>query len=135
MTPVDQTIIDKDKGNCMSAAVASLLDMPLDKVPYFLGIDDWFNAFWKFLGEHGFEFHGTCFPGTYMLLGECPNVDGYLMASVPSRTFEGKGHSVIIDMQFNVVHDPNPNKAWQGKLIRDEVKDWFMISRKGEFDD
>ena len=132
MIPIDQTIIDKEKGNCFSAAVASLLEMPLSKVPNFIDMDDWFEQFYNFLNDNGYEFHGTCFPKTYMLLKECPNVKGHLIASVPSKTFEGVGHSVIIDMSFDVVHDPNPNKKWQGKIIRDEVEDWYMISRKGE---
>lgn len=39
MTPVDQTIVHDPEsgaiGNCMQAAIASILDLPLDDVPHF----------------------------------------------------------------------------------------------------
>jgi hypothetical protein len=45
MTPVTQTILhDPDSGtvgNCMQAAIATLLDLPLDDVPHFAEHDDW----------------------------------------------------------------------------------------------
>ena len=131
MKPVNQTIISKGAGNCMSAAIASLLELRLEDVPYFRGMEDdkWFSAFIDFLNEQGYEFEGTGKPNK-PLLHECPNVDGFIIANVPSKTFEGATHSVIIDMDFRVVHDPNPNKLWEGAIIGREVRDWWMISKK-----
>ena len=131
MIPVDQTKVSKGAGDCMSAAVASLLELPLEKVPYFKGMGqrEWFIGLLEFLEKEGYEFHGTRYPNTPSLK-ECPNVDGYVIASVPSGTFEGVYHSVIVDMDFRVIHDPNPNKKWQGEAVRFKARDWWMISRE-----
>ncbi len=43
MKPVDQTTFGHPGGNCFSACVASLLEMSVDQVPYFMGHDDWFG--------------------------------------------------------------------------------------------
>lgn len=44
MTPVDQTILHDPQtgaiGNCMQAAIASLLDLPLDAVPHFAALSE-----------------------------------------------------------------------------------------------
>lgn len=44
MKPVDQTTFGFPGGNCFSACIASLLEMPLDDVPYFMH-GDWYDAF------------------------------------------------------------------------------------------
>ena len=53
MTPTTQTITVGDgsgrQGNCLQAAVASLLDLPLDDVPHFLEQgENWFGAVQRF---------------------------------------------------------------------------------------
>lgn len=134
MKPVDQKEVAQGTGDCLRATVASLLELPLECVPHFRIMDDkkWFSAFVDYLMDHGYEFHGTGYPDVPSLQ-ECPNVDGYVIASVLSRTFAGVTHSVIVDMDFQVVHDPNPNKAWQGDMVTRRVRNWWMISRvRGE---
>jgi hypothetical protein len=58
MIKVYQTIVDKHHGNCMQAAIASLLELSLEEVPNFniLG-HEWFNTFYKFLLKYGYEYH------------------------------------------------------------------------------
>jgi hypothetical protein len=57
--PVDQTTFGAPGGNCFSACVASLLEIPLSEVPYFMGDGpieqeyDWFNPFLAWLRERG----------------------------------------------------------------------------------
>ncbi len=47
MTPVDQTIVDDKRGDCLRACVCSLLDLPIEAVPnfaeidFFTGLDTW----------------------------------------------------------------------------------------------
>ena len=55
-----------------------------------------------------------------------------MIASVPSHSFEGLGHSVVMDINGLVVHDPNPNKAWEGinVLGTGDLKSWMMIGEK-----
>lgn len=59
MSEITQTITVGDGsgrlGNCLQAAVASLLDLPLDEVPHFAEIDDWNGAFDDFAEQHGFR--------------------------------------------------------------------------------
>lgn len=53
MSEVTQTILAGDPdgtvGNCMQAAVASLLDLPLEEVPHFCAFPDWLGylAIWS----------------------------------------------------------------------------------------
>jgi len=58
--PVDQTTFGFPGGNCFSACVASLLELPIDEVPYFMHTDDdpngekWFDRFEAWLRPYGF---------------------------------------------------------------------------------
>lgn len=62
MKRVFQTIIDKGKGNCMQAALASLFDLELDKVPNFKEYgDNWFQEFFSFIRKQGYVFDGTLY--------------------------------------------------------------------------
>ena len=59
MIPVDQTIFASDepgaaRGNCFQAAVASVLNLPLDEVPHFCdGARGWERRFDAWLAERG----------------------------------------------------------------------------------
>lgn len=56
MNKVFQTIIDKDNGNCLQAAIASLLNMKLEDVPHFIEFGDmWISEFQKFLIKNNYE--------------------------------------------------------------------------------
>lgn len=59
MSEVTQTILQGDGsgrlGNCLQAAVASALDLPLEEVPHFLEADgDWWTAMVDFLLDRGY---------------------------------------------------------------------------------
>jgi hypothetical protein len=139
MTPVYQTIIGKTTsdtpGNCMQAVIASLLDLKLDEVPHFLLYGNkWYETYYYFLLSKGYEDMriiynpyalGHCgerdeFFNIKKLPPEYCGVGGYFYATVyspgftdPKEFFEDPFgaplHAVIVDNQFNVVHDPNPN--------------------------
>jgi hypothetical protein len=138
MKPVDQTIIDKEDGDCTRACLATILELPIDAVPNFIRYKEkWFKIFWPFLNSLGYEYYGVGFPlgeeypKGHILVDE-PNIDGYVIASVPSKSFEETGHSVVMNLDGEVVHDPNPNKAWQGVnvLKNGNLKHWMMIGSK-----
>ena len=66
MIHVTQTILLGDPsgrpGNCLQAAVASLLDLPLDAVPHFAeSTGDWVEDFVGFVRDHGYgiTWHGS----------------------------------------------------------------------------
>jgi hypothetical protein len=126
MKPVFQTIVDKDKGNCFAACLASVLEIPLEIVPNFLELygmtnmrkeaDKWLNERYGLTllavetTDHRSHFR-PIIPNTICL------------ASGKSKTFEGGYHVVVgkIDkhgLNFMMTHDPNPNqKGIDGKPI------------------
>jgi len=105
-----------------------------------LGTINSFSMLWNFLRSLGWDYNGCGYPSyKNESSGVVPNqlnfedsVDGYFYASVPSRTFENKTHSVIINQIGVVVHDPNPNKKWQGINILEskDLQYWYLLSRK-----
>src|SRR5574337_469578 len=116
MTPVFQTVVDKGRGNCHQAAIASLFDLELSQVPNFRLFPDatWFNVYWYFIYALGYEHKGSGYPDRAKLR-EHGNVNGFVSAVVPSKTFgPGTTHAVILDLDGLVVHDPNSNQRWMG---------------------
>lgn len=138
MTPVYQTIFnagtDKTQtpGNCLQAAVASLLDLQLEEVPHFLCYEDWFVRMKQFLSDEGYAYNRSmhnprdagydgCHKTWWKTIKHLKGVNGFFLAEVHSPKFftaeavcAFKGmptHAVIIDRDFNIVHDPNPNYA------------------------
>ena len=134
MTPVDQTIICSERGDCMRATVASLFDLELEQVPHFRLFDDktWFDIYYYFLYGLGYEYAGYNRVHKERKLEKKYSINGYFDACVPSKTFEGASHAVIIDLKGVVVHDPNPNKAWQGVnvLKSGELKGWYAFKKR-----
>ena len=119
-------------GNCMQAALASLLELPLEEVPHFHSHgEDWFKPFFEFLQLKGYDYHGC--PSNCKRLGHwgdeqmdaklarSEGVDGLYYASVYSPglfdrvqyicnpNYRAPTHAVIIDKDFNIVHDPHPH--------------------------
>ena len=137
MIPVYQTIIGRADdgsapGNCMQAVVASLLELPLDEVPHFLLYGDrWWEMEYNFLMSKGIEMQGYLRnPRRLGHCGKCrlddlhkyEGIKGLFYAAVYSpgyftpEEFCKPGytvptHAVIIDKDFNIVHDPNPKYA------------------------
>lgn len=150
MKKVYQTTVDKGKGNCMQAAIASLLELSLDEVPNFIEFDGKEKTsssleLMKFLKEKGYDYcyinrredhgHGTEFLKKVAKFDG--GISGFLYASVPSQTFKGVGHAVVIDLDLNVVHDPNPNQLAMN-LTPDDVEGFvvvteFVIGKTGKF--
>lgn len=152
MRKILQTVIDQEKGNCMQAAIASLLDLDLKSVPNFI--------------EHGLEANGMMYDfikertgvwpcvvlrgvpaskqeylATYATLEEMAKHDGghngYFYASVLSQTFKHVTHAVIVDTDLRIVHDPNPNQKALDLLPQDvlsilTMRDGWHIDEKGQ---
>ena len=143
MKAVDQEIVDVGFGDCTRACVASLLELELDAVPNFIRFGGHYaRVMVAFLDSVGYKFWGTGFPigGKYPRgdkLDETYNIDGYVMASVPSKTFKDIGHSVVMDLNGLVVHDPNPNKLWQdiNVLETGDLQHWTLIERARKLSD
>lgn len=93
----DPTVVS---GNCVQASVASILGLPLDEVPSFLGLKsfDFWEALEEFLLSKGYEFR--------MQL-PYSHVKGLYLAS--GDTVRGTQHMVVMEGDA-LKHDPHPSK-------------------------
>ena len=103
MKPVDQTILTFPGGNCFSACVASILEMNLDDVPYFMEPEDWLGYFNKWLRPLGF--YAIDIP----LNGSDWRPEGYYILSGESPRNKDYDHSTVA-LGNKIVHDPHPSK-------------------------
>jgi len=119
---VNKAVEDIVPGDCLRASVATLFNLNLLQVPHFLLFDKsdegaWWNMFWWFF--RAFEWDVQCYEYvTKDKLTSIQDIDGHYMASVPS-TFPNADHSVVIDANGTIVHDPSPMEFYKGKNIYD----------------
>lgn len=130
---VYQTVISANNGNCMQAAYATLFGLELEQVPNFISFDDrWYEKLYEFYKTRGYRLEYTLENSMiFDVLKEASgstvkkedrfgevkhydNINGFLAASVFSPKYfniQSKRmylHQVLIDTDFNIVHDPNP---------------------------
>lgn len=103
MKPIDQTKLHDPPvmGNCLNAALASILEIKIEDIPCFEDMDEdhWFPALSKWLEDLGF----------YLICFEYPfHFPGYAIDNgiSPRGTF----HSVIFK-DDKMVHDPHPSRG------------------------
>ena len=155
MKKVYQTIIDDNKGNCMQAAVASLLDKKLEEVPNFVEMRSPNHELMKYMKKLGYGY--TFFDVHYhtkdsgllpamhslefikKLLKVDGGIGGYFFAVVPSRVFPFPiCHAVIVDSDLNVVHDVNPKGLCLDMTAKDIIyvmtnsEKWYIEEINGE---
>src|SRR5579864_8273877 len=96
MTPTFQTRFGAARGNCMQAAAASFLDLPLDAVPDFGQRGGW-DAMREFFKGYGYE------------LAQCPvgtvPVGYYFEVGISTQLHE----HIVVHQMGRLVHDPNPH--------------------------
>ncbi len=128
MRKVYQTIFGVDNGNCWQAVMASMLELSLEDVPHFVSLgDDSFRVYSEFLKSHGY-IDRKQIPNPRRLkhfgldlfkkeIEKASGINGYFKACVYSPGFftpalmctnKEPTHAVVIDKNFNIVHDPNP---------------------------
>jgi hypothetical protein len=121
VTPTDQTrFYDKEaglRGNCLQAALASLLDFPLAAVPNFAEHEEheWHDNLYKWLRWLGLDME------TY---AERVPPKGYSIANGPSP--RGIRHSTVA-LDGEIVFDPHPSRG--GLLAIDGY--WAVIAIGG----
>lgn len=130
MKPVDQMYVDSNRGDCQRATIASIFELELEQVPHFrLYTDsDWFLVYYYFIYSLGYEYMGSMRIDKNKLDIE-DSINGYFDACVPSKTFDNGFHAVVIDCNGVVVHDPNPNKLYQGENVVESgaLKYWYRF--------
>lgn len=133
MQLIYQTIFCNVKGNCYSATIASLLEKKIEEVPNFIEQEDTHQAVCDFLNPLGYKYSQYLVNGNrrgeskseyeYFRkeLPKIGSIGGFYDAVVYSPNFfdnekyisepnyEPACHAVIVDKNFNIIHDPNPN--------------------------
>lgn len=112
MKPVDQTTFGFPGGNCFSACVASILELPLKEVPYFMDHgEDWLAAFGKWLQERGMT--AICLNiqdmeewvektlGIYILSGLSPRAPTPPDPKLHLHSVVARGNSIIHDPHYS----------------------------------
>ncbi len=102
MKPVDQTMLDPTSGNCFSACVASILEVSLEHVPYFMADENWFAVFAKWLAPHGY----------YPVMLKLSNADEWEtrgLCILGGKTVRGTSHAVV-GRGRTICHDPHPSR-------------------------
>lgn len=115
MTPVDQRIIAKTEGavgDCLSACIASVLDLPLDDVPIFVAEPDWYGACVAWLRARG-----IALVLLQNLQNEWPWIPpDNLPIIVGGPSPRGPWHHAVVGIwrdggAMQVLHDPHPSRA------------------------
>ncbi len=116
MKRVFQTKFGRPNGNCFEACLASILELPLEAVPRYIG-DDWLERINQWLHWHY----------SLQLLIAQPDVevtpDTYIIAN--GQNHQGARHSVV-HRGSALVHDPNPNNG--GLALTQEVLVFVAIN-------
>ena len=122
-TPVDQLVIDDDRGDCLRAVVCSILGLAPADVPnfsemgFFSGLRDWLGKrgqqlFWIAIDDElALEKHYFGHVPEYLLVwGESPR---------PRANGQPKQHIVVaqpVGYGIEIVHDPHPSRAGLKKI-------------------
>lgn len=109
MKPVMQSEFGNGKGNCLSAAIASILELPLEQVPNFaLYGGQFWQKFYQWL--------------TAQNLGMCCAAHrpaGYHLYRVISP--RGDFHHELVGHNGKPVHDPYPGGNCEGEFVMSNV--------------
>lgn len=126
MIPVHQTTFydpdappDKQRGNCLTAVVASLLELPIEDVPNFVQDDvdhegdpdwDWWTTLHRFITERGYQMHYLAVPGGPPSAFPLPKPgEHYAVIGLSPRGPQGLIHHIVIHRDGQMVHDPHPD--------------------------
>jgi hypothetical protein len=118
MIPVYQRFVDKDKGDCMQAAVAALFELPYDEVPKFIESKDPNHDYFQLALDKGYDVLGSLYNNSesktiqrLQTEEHIIGIKGLFLAAVRSPKYYEKfytSHAVLVDKNYNIVFDPNP---------------------------
>ncbi len=107
---------DEQKGDCWQAAIASILEIPLEEsfdiVPFW-DDDGWFDKFVRWLIPYGMSCVGYDVDESGRV-GNLPP-QGYHLIETESTTLKNGERHILVGCNGKVVHDPNPNATSVGK--------------------
>lgn len=111
MIPVDQDMFydasvptERQRGNCWTACIASLLEVPLAEVPNFVQIEEdggqpWWNHTLDYLRDHGHRLKGLAH-------GDEPPGQHYIATGISPRG-DGTVRHAVIYLDGELAHDPH----------------------------
>lgn len=114
MIKVMQTAFGFGKGNCFTACVASILELPIEDVPDFCLMGDtvWWEELEKWLFVRGLAPLTFCFNHGKQVTAEGTKDFFYVVPRVPlilsGNNHSGVAHSVVL-YDGDKIHNPNPN--------------------------
>lgn len=113
MIEVEQTNISPNKGNCLAACLASILEINLQDVPDMTGqkLTSQLKILNRWLVENF---------GMYVFLVDAAlkwKPYGYHLIGGNSATFGGDAGHVVVGYSGRMVFDPNPNKKGLGSIL------------------
>jgi hypothetical protein len=130
--PVDQTEFERGQGNCLSACLASILEIGVDEVPNFCRAEEVAGPGWLVRLDEWLSFRGWGFVhldwaevGVHCILSDCwviamGDVDGCEEGhAVVARAVivrwrtetEGERTTHLCDYELRYVHDPHPRRT------------------------
>lgn len=124
MIPIEQKVMGFERGDCLSACVASIFELPLSEVPNFhplgkeLTKEKRDQLFWEnfrlFVISLGYRLIRVEFADGQFTPEEFPSC--YMIASGPSPRNKDKGHAVVY-YEGEMIHDPHPRKEGITEVI------------------
>lgn len=120
MTPIYQTNYGKSTGNCLTACVASLIDLPIETVPEFCIDGIWFTKLAEFCSTNGYSLiyfkHGVnnqVIPINTLLIAcmklvNTEDLHSIIVRTKPNVEFLASGETKWTWIA-EIVHDPNQN--------------------------
>lgn len=130
MTPQLQTIYTNEKlgvyGNCISACVASLTDMPIKYVPYFRGMNDLAKGLTEYLDKCNMAFRGFKYNLPENWGNIFTGVDGYVIVGGDSPRYSNGTHAVIY-RYGKPFFDPHPDATF---LKNGKINRIYLITKK-----
>jgi hypothetical protein len=101
MKPVHQTIFTPPQGNCLQAAVASVLELPLDAVPNYMdGPQNHWDVLYAFLARYDLQPLAIPYNDKFSPLGY------YIIQGWSPR---GDYHHAVVARNGVIAHDPHPD--------------------------
>jgi hypothetical protein len=106
MKPQKQKVVSNKMGDCFSACIASLLELPLEVIPNDHSPMYW--AVWRtWLGQFGLELNYRSAKGPIW-------ADHPWIASVKSMNYpDGTTHAILMDGGSKVLFDPSTKKRYR----------------------
>lgn len=125
MTPINQTIFDAGRGDCLRACIASILDLAITEVPNFIEQDDrgpshpalqWLER--RGLAAIRIDWTGRSGFTSQQFFQTVPSMDNVycVVGGVSPRSTESakRYHAVVgraSGYKIDIVHDPHPSRA------------------------